>query len=251
MYFFPGREFTKEGCKFTTTNIGDTSEQTSTIRKSNGVSGSVDIGGSCNIIKGSWESVDSSFGNNKQDGDIGSHSLELRSKLPDDVQHLRGGAMSNSEGGTLPEQLVLYYTDPQGATQGPFLGADIISWFEQGFFGTDLLVRLLDDPEGTPFRSLGEVMPHLKAKDGNHVTSDPNSEVQQFGVVRGNAENCLSFSAPDTNDTSVNAIHQPLSEFHHGLAQLTQSRLSELESSTQLPHSQGQRSLDFVAEDEG
>ncbi|XP_074563327.1 uncharacterized protein LOC141819958 isoform X5 [Curcuma longa] len=61
-----------------------------------------------------------------------------------------------------PEELSLYYRDPQGDIQGPFLGFDIISWFEQGFFGTDLPVCLSDAPEGTPFQPLGEVMPHLK-----------------------------------------------------------------------------------------
>ncbi|KAI4383630.1 hypothetical protein MLD38_009442 [Melastoma candidum] len=66
------------------------------------------------------------------------------------------------------EELSIYYLDPQGEIQGPFLGADIISWFEQGFFGTDLPVRLADAPEGTPFQELGEVMPHLT---GN-VTND-------------------------------------------------------------------------------
>ncbi|XP_039029441.1 GRB10-interacting GYF protein 1-like [Hibiscus syriacus] len=37
-----------------------------------------------------------------------------------------------------PEHLSLYYLDPQGVIQGPYLGIDIITWFEQGYFGTDL-----------------------------------------------------------------------------------------------------------------
>ena len=44
--------------------------------------------------------------------------------------------------GIMPEQLSLYYRDPQGEIQGPFLGVDIISWFDQGFFGADLPVRV-------------------------------------------------------------------------------------------------------------
>ncbi|KAL3676449.1 hypothetical protein R1sor_026397 [Riccia sorocarpa] len=63
-----------------------------------------------------------------------------------------------------PEELSLYYTDPQGEMQGPFLGSDIIDWFEAGFFGLDLPVRLADAPSTAPFTSLGNVMPHLKPK---------------------------------------------------------------------------------------
>ena len=61
-----------------------------------------------------------------------------------------------------PEDLCLLYTDPQGEIQGPFLGVDIIGWFEAGFFGLELPVRLMDAPEGTPFVPLENIMPHLK-----------------------------------------------------------------------------------------
>lgn len=61
-----------------------------------------------------------------------------------------------------PEDLSILYTDPQGEVQGPFLGVDIIGWFEAGFFGLDLPVRLMDAPEGTPFTALENIMPHLK-----------------------------------------------------------------------------------------
>ncbi|XP_051122644.1 uncharacterized protein LOC127245675 isoform X2 [Andrographis paniculata] len=64
--------------------------------------------------------------------------------------------------GLPPEELSLYYLDPQGEIQGPFVGADIITWFEQGFFGIDLLVRLENAPDGSSFQKLGDVMPHLK-----------------------------------------------------------------------------------------
>ncbi|KAG5107671.1 hypothetical protein JHK84_044578 [Glycine max] len=64
------------------------------------------------------------------------------------------------------EELSLCYLDPQGEIQGPFLGIDIILWFEQGFFGMDLPVRLSDAPEGSPFHELGDIMPHLKVKSG-------------------------------------------------------------------------------------
>ncbi|PON40482.1 GYF domain containing protein [Parasponia andersonii] len=63
-----------------------------------------------------------------------------------------------------PEELQLIYVDPQGVIQGPFAGADIIGWFEAGYFGIDLQVRLANASNDTPFASLGDVMPHLRAK---------------------------------------------------------------------------------------
>ncbi|KAI3761198.1 hypothetical protein L1987_51609 [Smallanthus sonchifolius] len=63
-----------------------------------------------------------------------------------------------------PEDLVLFYKDPQGSIQGPFTGSDIIGWFEAGYFGIDLLVRLANAPPDSPFALLGDVMPHLRAK---------------------------------------------------------------------------------------
>ncbi|KAI3696424.1 hypothetical protein L1987_79438 [Smallanthus sonchifolius] len=81
-----------------------------------------------------------------------------------------------------PEELSLFYCDPQGEIQGPFLGVDVISWFEQGFFGAELPVRVADAPEGTPFEELGDVMPHLKATHSYTTDADmtalaPVSEV--------------------------------------------------------------------------
>ncbi|GFP92674.1 perq amino acid-rich with gyf domain-containing protein 2 [Phtheirospermum japonicum] len=63
-----------------------------------------------------------------------------------------------------PEDLVLFYKDPQGEIQGPFAGSDIITWFESGYFGIDLQVRLANAPPDSPFSLLGDVMPHLRAK---------------------------------------------------------------------------------------
>jgi PERQ amino acid-rich with GYF domain-containing protein len=63
-----------------------------------------------------------------------------------------------------PGEVSLYYQDPQGGIQGPFLDIDIISWFQEGYFGLDLRVCPTDAPEGTPYRPLGEVMPQLKQK---------------------------------------------------------------------------------------
>ncbi|GMJ02661.1 Essential for poteXvirus Accumulation 1 [Hibiscus trionum] len=63
-----------------------------------------------------------------------------------------------------PEDLILHYKDPQGEIQGPFSGIDIIGWFEAGYFGIDLEVRLASAPKDLPFSLLGDVMPHLRAK---------------------------------------------------------------------------------------
>ncbi|XP_010061329.1 protein ESSENTIAL FOR POTEXVIRUS ACCUMULATION 1 isoform X3 [Eucalyptus grandis] len=65
---------------------------------------------------------------------------------------------------TPPEELLLYYKDPQGEIQGPFSGGDIIGWFEAGYFGIDLQVRVANASNDVPFSLLGDVMPHLRAK---------------------------------------------------------------------------------------
>lgn len=65
-----------------------------------------------------------------------------------------------------PEELSLYYKDPQGQIQGPFSGSDIIGWFEAGYFGIDLPVRLSSLSNDSPYSLLGDVMPHLRAKAG-------------------------------------------------------------------------------------
>lgn len=65
---------------------------------------------------------------------------------------------------TAPEELSLLYKDPKGLIQGPFKGIDIIGWFEAGYFGIDLPVRLENSAVDSPWFSLGDVMPHLRAK---------------------------------------------------------------------------------------
>ncbi|KAL0421597.1 UNVERIFIED_CONTAM: protein ESSENTIAL FOR POTEXVIRUS ACCUMULATION 1 [Sesamum latifolium] len=117
--------------------------------------------------------------------------------------------------GIPPEELSLYYRDPQGEIQGPFLGVDIISWFEQGFFGTDLPVRLEDAPDESPFRELGDVMPHLKFGHEHDGGSDsiPSSVVDGSGWQ------------PDCGAPSV----------QHG-----QSKLSENQRLSQHLYSQGE-----------
>ncbi|XVF36120.1 hypothetical protein REPUB_Repub19eG0031100 [Reevesia pubescens] len=63
-----------------------------------------------------------------------------------------------------PEDLLLHYKDPQGEIQGPFSGIDIVGWFEAGYFGIDLEVRLANAPKDSRFSLLGDIMPHLRAK---------------------------------------------------------------------------------------
>ncbi|KAG0455637.1 hypothetical protein HPP92_024929 [Vanilla planifolia] len=63
-----------------------------------------------------------------------------------------------------PENLRLCYKDPQGHIQGPFSGSDLIGWFEAGYFGIDLQVRLANSPPDAPFSLLGDVIPQLRAR---------------------------------------------------------------------------------------
>lgn len=192
-------------------------------------------------------------------------SFDVKSKLPDDsnslftlpspdqdnsssLLHLVSKSEAKDlEMSTPHEDLYFYYIDPHGNTQGPFLGADIILWFEEGYFGTDLPVRLADAPEGTSFQSLGDVMPHLKLR-GVY----PSSEQEQSSALGGKLEPGLPPAAPDNTDSSaVNELRQPLSDLSSLSAHHVQSRISEPENPLQLPHSEGQSFHDFVAHDEG
>ncbi|KAF9605203.1 hypothetical protein IFM89_014316, partial [Coptis chinensis] len=83
------------------------------------------------------------------------------------------------------KELSLYYKDPLGVIQGPFLAVDIISGFDQGFFGTDLLVRLSDAPEGTPLQELGDVITYLKSSAGCNSTTEPIPRVELFDSIVG------------------------------------------------------------------
>ncbi|PON61268.1 GYF domain containing protein [Parasponia andersonii] len=94
-----------------------------------------------------------------------------------------------------PEDLSLCYLDPEGNIQGPFLGIDIITWFDQGFFGTNLPVRFSDAPDGSPFQELGEVMPHLKTKSISNNTL--NTRLDSYDVI-----DLEQLSAPDFGDSS-------------------------------------------------
>eukprot|EP00258_Populus_trichocarpa_P030345 XP_024446364.1 uncharacterized protein LOC18095252 isoform X1 [Populus trichocarpa] len=145
---------------------------------------------------------DVAFQNNLKLEDIEpATSFEMDNQLPDDSSSLfdfssaqknpsshQFSLNSNSElhqfrGAITPEELSLCYLDPQGAIQGPYLGIDIIAWFEQGYFGTDLPVRLSDAPDGSPFHELGDIMPHLKLKPGCASTTSPSAKLQLSDAV--------------------------------------------------------------------
>ena len=104
-----------------------------------------------------------------------------------------------------PEDLQFHYIDPSGAIQGPFSGADIIQWFEGGYFGLELPVRLANAPNDVPFSALGDVMPHLRSK----------------------AKPPPGFNAPKANefaDTLSNASYGSLGKLHTGLNEINTLR---------------------------
>ncbi|KAM1021553.1 hypothetical protein ACFX15_041869 [Malus domestica] len=105
-------------------------------------------------LNNEWESRDEARWKTSDDPVI----RRQRSGILDREQELRQPQQLS------PEELQLYYKDPQGIIQGPFSGADIIGWFEAGYFGIDLLVRIAGAKNDTPFLALGDVMPHLRAK---------------------------------------------------------------------------------------
>lgn len=110
-----------------------------------------------------------------------------------------------------PEDLVLYYKDPQGAIQGPFSGSDIIGWFEAGYFGIDLLVRLAAAPHDSPFYLLGDVMPHLRAK----ARPPPG-----FGAPKPNADapgglNASSFTKLHAGSSEIDTVNSEMNYKHN------------------------------------
>ncbi|GMI67122.1 hypothetical protein HRI_000381500 [Hibiscus trionum] len=103
-----------------------------------------------------------------------------------------------------PEELSLCYLDPQGVVQGPYMGFDIISWFEQGYFGTDLPVRLANSPDGSPFQELGEVMPHLRMNSGSASVVSTVTRMQIPDHFEGSLEETVSSaSGPELKGSAL------------------------------------------------
>ncbi len=102
------------------------------------------------------------------------------------------------------DQLSIFYMDPQGEVQGPFTGADIIGWFEGGFFNVDLPVCLVDAAKDTPFLPLGTVMPHLKPNARAPPGFDALKQADKTGdmfVTQGEVDSVsLNFDAQPSFD---------------------------------------------------
>ncbi|CAH1417340.1 unnamed protein product [Lactuca virosa] len=147
--------------------------------------------------------------------------------------------------GIMPEELSLYYRDPQGEIQGPFLGVDIISWFEQGFFGADLPVRVADAPDEAPFMELGHVMPHLIPRHDYTTSNDPSPNLDKLSDgFQGNLDaNVVSVPVPGSEMGFLSASDNPhwqLPEFNGLSGKHAQVRIPEHEGSLQHLYSEGQ-----------
>ncbi|XP_062190603.1 protein ESSENTIAL FOR POTEXVIRUS ACCUMULATION 1-like isoform X2 [Phragmites australis] len=154
---------------------------------------------------------------------IGEHRLgpsaEFGQQMPNFLNHETKTVASPVQPHPNPESLSLYYKDPQGQVQGPFSGADIIGWFEAGYFGIDLLVRVVNAPPDTPFLMLGDVMPHLRAKarpPPGFATAKPSDMlvpetpptgkfVSSSSMHAGSAGVGIFDSGPSRKDTAVEA----------------------------------------------
>lgn len=126
---------------------------------------------------------------------------------------------------TPPENLILYYKDPQGEIQGPFPGSDIIGWFEAGYFGIDLLVRLASAPSGSPFLFLGDVMPHLRAK----ARPPPGFKTPKPNEIDGPAGR-TDFSSIGNASAGLGAIDLIGNDLRHKQASATEAENRFLES---------------------
>ncbi|XP_056847646.1 uncharacterized protein LOC108821771 [Raphanus sativus] len=144
--------------------------------------------------------------------------------------------VNHSEGTLPPEEFMFSYIDPQGVIQGPFIGSDIISWFEQGFFGTDLQVRLANAPEGTPFQDLGSVMSYLKMESMHAHINDQITELEETSR-KANSEIGLSFAPVSERNGSPSA---------HDNVQIK----SKSEAYVKPAHVNEQNFMDFSAQDE-
>ncbi|XP_039011870.1 protein ESSENTIAL FOR POTEXVIRUS ACCUMULATION 1-like [Hibiscus syriacus] len=129
--------------------------------------------------------------------------------LGHDLINVEGNKEAHSLESTSPhEELSLCYLDPQGVVQGPYMGIDIISWFEQGYFGTDLPVRLANAPDESPFRELGEVMPHLRMNSSSAYSVSAVTRMQIPDRFEGSFEETISStcnpaSAPELNGSAI------------------------------------------------
>ncbi|KAI5002783.1 hypothetical protein ZWY2020_027433 [Hordeum vulgare] len=135
-----------------------------------------------------------------------SADIDPSTKLPDDsnaqfnvnVEYPTGQASytETKAGGqeSYPEELTLYYLDPQGGVQGPFMGTDIVSWYEDGYFGLELPVRLAQAPDDAPFRPLSDLMPYLGHKPQSLPPVSRGGSAESPDSVHNNFEDALPTS---------------------------------------------------------
>ncbi|KAL1565335.1 hypothetical protein AAHA92_07562 [Salvia divinorum] len=195
-------------------------------------------------------------GNNKLRESNSLLSVQTSEQFWSDELHKTGSRANDYQldRGIPPEELSLYYQDPQGEIQGPFLGVDIISWFEQGFFGADLPVRLEDAPDDSPFLELGDVMPQLKFGHEYGSGNELSSNLEKLAVMEGASETCLQSGAPvpeSVSSTVVDGSRWQLHEFDNIPSHQGQSNVPE--SHRHLPqhmYSQGNDFSDFGVQDE-
>lgn len=158
------------------------------------------------------------------------------------------------EQGTPLEELTLFYQDPQGEIQGPFLGADIISWFEQGFFGIDLPVCLSDAPVGSPFQQLGEIMPNLKLNTQSAPVMNPIAASEPSILDKSNSD--ITLSEDFVRSASRNSSVYLPSDYDDSLVQLDHSKMPKRGDSVSHGHhyddllQSGSESLPFKAQTE-
>ncbi|OMO87603.1 hypothetical protein CCACVL1_08894 [Corchorus capsularis] len=136
-----------------------------------------------------------------------------------------------------PEDLLLYYKDPQGEIQGPFSGIDIIGWFEAGYFGIDLKVRLASAPKDSPFSLLGDAMPHLRAK----ARPPPGFSVPKQGEPSdvSSRPNFSSFGKVHAGASEVDMIRNEPRPIHGSTTEAENRFLESLMSNTMSNPSQG------------
>ncbi|XP_007017506.2 PREDICTED: uncharacterized protein LOC18591366 [Theobroma cacao] len=136
-----------------------------------------------------------------------------------------------------PEDLLLHYKDPQGEIQGPFSGIDIIGWFEAGYFGIDLEVRLASAPKDSPFSLLGDVMPHLRAK----ARPPPGFGVQKQGELSdvSSKPNLSSFGKAHVGASEVDIIRNEPRPKHGSTTEAENRFLESLMSGSLSNPSQG------------
>lgn len=249
-----------------------TDDLTDAVPKSNDFSGSRELvcGGDSelkSLQNQQW--VDSAPKHLKLQQNEAALSSQISTQLPDDssslfdfssVEQISGSNQSLSKSNNAflplekvipPEELSLCYLDPQGVTQGPFLGIDIISWFEQGFFGSDLPVRLSDAPDGSPFQELSKIMPHLKNKASSASGSDLVTMSEKTdGFADGLEGGIHALPSPNVS-VVLNDPQQESSIFEDGSGVCVQPRIPKQDHPAGPQYSEDQVFQNFVAPDEG